>query len=525
MKRKLIIPVISMLCVLLFAACSSKKSESEAYLNVLPDNSLVIAKMDFGKFLDESEILGNTFIKSAAGMGISLVPEDMRTLLQSIYDNPTASGININAPVYLAVTNVDPAGVVIAMAMDNMEAFENALLTFGSGEIEIVEQDGMKHIVTNEDEVSCAYDSDKLILVVDDRYADVTVFTELAADDMAVNDKRFKNLFDGNDDQAAVYDLGAFGKELIRSGEVEPEFEPYIKMLKGCVMYVTVNFEKGYACQKVYVDMPKEYRESLEKLIKKPTRSHFGYIPANSFAVFNCNLDLTLANEALESADVKEVLEENGVTEEMAREILKAVSGEYTAACWADGGDFENIQGLVAVECNDRIVFDMLMSLVNSECDVTIVDSDVYALNVNKREQYNYYTYEYETVVKGCDYYLMYKNGVIMLLPENLYNEICATGELKPLVNNINKNGQFGSMGNLMVDFKPARDAALVYLRNNNSSDVKVLFEVLDMFKSLTIDFDVDGYESRLNVNDDSVNSLKYLTDKIISIVVQNGGF
>ena len=167
----------------------------------------------------------------------------------------------------------------------------------------------------------------------------------------------------------------------------------------------------------------------------------------------------------------------------------------------------------------------MLVSIVNSECDATIVDSDVYALNVNKREQYNYYTYEYETVTKGSDYYLMYKNGVIMLLPENLYNEICATGELKPLADNIKKKGQFDSMGNLMVDFKPARDAALVYMRNDSSSDVKVLFEVLDMLKSFTLDFNLYSYEARLNVNNDSVNSLKYLTDKIISIVVQNGGF
>ena len=525
MKRKLIIPVISMLCVLLFAACSGKKSESEAYLNVLPDNSLVIAKMEFGKFLDESEILGNTFIKSAAGMGISLVPEDMRTLLQSIYDNPTASGININAPVYIAVTNIDPVTVIVTMAMDNMDAFENLLLTLGQGEVEVKEQGGMKHIVTYDDEVACVYDSNKLILVVDDRYADVAAYTELDSDDMAVNDKRFEKLFEGDDDQAAAYDMGACGMEWIRSGGVEPEFEPYIKMLKGCVVYSAVNFENGYVCQKVHVDMPKEYRESLEKLMKEPTKRHFGYIPANSFAVFNSNFDLASANEILELANVKEMLEENGVTEEMAKDILRALSGEYTAACWANNGDFENIQGLLAVDCNDRLVFDMLLAFVNSECDVTIVDSDVYALNVNKREQYNYYTYEYETIEKGCDYYLMYKNGVIMLLPENLYNEICATGELKPLLNNIKKSGQFDSMANMMVDFKPARDAALVYLRNNNSNDVKMLFEVLDMFKTLTIDFDVDDYESRLNVNDESVNSLKYLTDKIISIVVQNGVF
>ena len=168
MKRKHIIPVISMLCVLLLAACSGKKSETEAYLKVLPDNSLAIVKMDLGNILDESEILGNTFIKGAAGIGIGSLPENMRPLLQNIYDNPAASGININAPMYLAVANVDPISMVITMDMDNMEAFENAMLTFGMGEIEVIEQDGMKHVVTGDDEVACAYDSDKLIVVVDD---------------------------------------------------------------------------------------------------------------------------------------------------------------------------------------------------------------------------------------------------------------------------------------------------------------------------------------------------------------------
>lgn len=519
------ISLISLLCVLLFAACGSKRSESEAYMNVLPDNSLAIVKVDLGNILDKSDILANTFIKSVAGAGINNMPQEMRTLLQSIYDNPVASGINVNAPVYFAIINLEPMSMVFTMDMDNVEAFENALSTFSEGEVEITEQDGMKYIVTGDDEVAFAYDSDKLVLVVDDRYADVTAYTELKSDDMAVNDKRLEKIFAGDDDLALIYDLDALVKEFRSSGELDPELEPYLTMLKGCIWYSASSFENGYAWQKSEIEMPKEARESLEKFMKKPTHHHFGYIPANSFAVFNCNLDLTSDNEMFMTDDVKEMLEENGITEDVAKEILKALSGEYTAACWIEGDDFENIQGMVAVDCKERLVFDMLMSFVNSECDVTIVDSDVYALNLNTREEYNYYTYEYETVTKGYDYYLMYKDGVIMLLPENLYGELCGDGELNQLEKNIKKNKQFASMGNLLVEFKPLRDAALVNMRNNSSSDNKILFDVLDMFKSLTLDFNSYSCESRLTVNDDSVNSLKYLTDKLISIVVQNGGF
>jgi hypothetical protein len=218
-------------------------------------------------------------------------------------------------------------------------------------------------------------------------------------------------------------------------------------------------------------------------------------------------------------------LNANGISNGLVKDFLKAVSGDYTVACWVNGRDIEDLQLMAAVDCNDRSIFDLLAAYIVYEYDARKVDTDVYALNLNINEEYNYYTGEYESVTRGSDYYIMYKDGALMLMPENLYNELNVGGELHPLKNSIKDNKLFASMAeDFVVDVKPIRDIVALEV-DNASEDDKAALEILDMMKSITVNFNIYSLDAKWNLNDSSVNSLKYLTDKIVTLVVQNNLF
>ena len=539
MKKKLIISVFSLLCVLLFAACSGKKKDAAAeeqatvlsasvnneYLKVLPADAVVIMKLDFGNLLEKSEILDNIFVKAGIEKGIMELPEDQRSLIKRVCEDPDNSGVNVNAPVYIAVVNMEPARAVFAMAMDDVEKFEGTLSTITGGEHSCTTRDGMKHIETGEAEFAIAYDSDKLIIVCDERYASVASYIELDKDEMALNKETFASVFESDDDMMWACDVEQCGRALIESGDVEPELEPFFAMLQGCVLYWSNDFEKGYFAGNADLTLPAELRDAIDSLVMKSTRRHFKYIPSKSFAVVSYNFDMTHLYPTLQSTGVLSELNANGVSNGLVKDVLKALSGDYTIACWMNGRNIEDVQLMAAVDCNDRSVFDLLAAYIVYEYDARKVDTDVYALNLNREEEYNYYTGEYESVTRGSDYYIMYKDGALMLMPENLYNELEKGGELQPLRNSVMENSLFASMDNdLVVDFKPIRD--IFALEINKADDFgKASLEILDMIKSITVNFNLYNLDVKWNFNDSSVNSLKCLTDVIVSLVVQDNLF
>ena len=543
MKRKFLISLFSLLCVLLFAACSGKKKDvaandeqpaafsasvSNEYLKVLPADAIAIIKCDLGNLLEKSEILDNVFVNAGIEKEIMEFPKDQKKLVKRICDDPNNSGLNVNARVYVAVVNLEPGRVVCVMAMDDVETFEGTLSTIYGGEFSCTTRDGMKHVDTGESEVALAYDSDKLILVFDERYASVASYIELDKDEMALNNDIYASVFESGDDVMWACDVELCGRALVESGEVESEFEPFFAMLQGCALYWSNNFEDGYFASNGDLTLPAELCDAIDLLVKKSTHRHFKYIPAKSFAVMSYNFDMTHLYPMLQSMGVLAELNANGISNSLVKDILKAVSGDYTVACWANGRGIEDVQLMAAVDCNDRSIFDLLAAYLVYEIGAKRVDTDVYALNLNRKEEYNYYTGEYESVTRGSDYYIMYKDSALMLMPDNLYKELNKGGELKPLRNSIMENSLFASMENdLAVDFKPIRDVIAFEVRNSDyaSEDSRIALELLEMFKSFTVNFNIYNLDAKLSLEDNSVNSLKYLTDEIVTIVVKENVF
>jgi hypothetical protein len=296
-------------------------------------------------------------------------------------------------------------------------------------------------------------------------------------------------------------------------------------MLQGFALYWSNDFEKGYFASKGDLTLPAELRDAIDSLVKKSTHRHFKYIPAKSFAVASYNFDMVHLYPTLQSTGVLAELNANGISNSLVKDILKALSGDYTIACWMNGRDVEDVQLMAAVDCNDRSVFDLLAAYIVYEFDAKKVDTDVYSLKSNIETEYNYYTGEYEIVTRGSDYYIMYKDGALMLMPENLYNELEKDSELQPLRNSIMENSLFASMDNdLVLDIKPIREIVAHEINSAGEYD-KAVLGMLDMLKSITVNFNIYNLDAKWNFNDSSVNSLKFLTDEIVSLVVQDNLF
>lgn len=537
MKKRFFLQLFSLICAIFMVACSGdKKSETAGngkaaatkteYLKVLPNNAYAIAKIDFDNLLNKSDIRNNLFVNAGIEKVLQDIPDDVRSLVRSIYDNPNNSGLDITSPIYMAVTSVEPANAVITQSVCNVNALENILHKL-LGPNCVVERDGMKFIDINEDEVQIAYDANKLVIACGQYYANVLPYMNLTAERMAVNDKKFASMFKGDDDAKLALNFEPVLNMCVKEGILsESELKPVIGMVKDYSLFASLNFEKGSINFHADVNFPAEYFNLVNQIIKKPAKRHFKYIPVNSIAVLNYNFDLTQIFPILESTGLLNELTKNGIDAESAKKVLQSISGDYTGAIWVNGDKFSDVQFMFAIDCNDRSMFDMLMAYMTYEFDATVVEEDVYALNVNRKEVYDYYRGEYDHVREGYDYYMMYKDGAIMVMPENLYRNIAINGTLRPLQQNITGNAIFASMSDdLVVDATPVRDIVSNSLRNSTRIDEedKIGLDVLSMIRSLNFDFNILTFDAKLNLNNTDANSLKVIVDKTINLLLQSG--
>lgn len=578
MKKKLFLSIISFVCAVALIACGEKKNDSNVaavvaapvqvnvdpqagvpaqasipaqasvyaqpyaqanvynqfaapvkteYLKVLPANAIVIMKVNVNNLLNKSEVLNHMLVNAAFANAIKDFPEDTKSLLRSVYNNPSASGISVASPIYLACVNVEPNEVVVTIAIDDIRAFENLLFNFVDRN-HVYSRGNMKSVYMDDNEVELVYDSEKIVIVYSENYPNVSAYTNLYPSEMAVNNANLASFFSGYDDAKIVFNLSPIFNTMLREGEIPADMKPYVGMFKDYSVFGSLNFEHGYVDFKINTNMPAQYTELFNKYMRTPTKRHFKYIPANSIAVMSNNLDLMLLYPILESTGViREIYNNTGIDAQTTKLLLQALSGDYTAAMWVNDNNLEDVQFMAAIDCSDRTLFDLLIAYGSYEMNIRQVATDVYALNVNMEEQYNYYTYEYEYVKNGYDYYLMYKDGAIMVMPENLYNRMAYGNQLLPLSNSALNNPLFAYMTEeFVVDVKPIRDILSTHVNTNYyaDDDERMALEVLNIIKSLTLDYINGEVDLRVNLNDASYNSLKVIVDKIISLALQNAG-
>lgn len=538
MKKTAQTLLMALFCLLFFTSCNNtqnengdaeKKAEKASavdysnsnYVKVIPDNALVVQKINLGNLVDKSGILKNAVIKAKYEEAAKDIPREIKQLFDKIYSNPSKSGININSPAFFALDGVKPSSGIITCEMENIQDFEAALQILAENQIKPIERNGMKCVEIDR-KVAFAYDSEKLLFVFNERGADIDNYINLPENRIAANSPKFAGYFKNNDDLTLVVNIERVMElayaEIGRNKMPSEVYNNLLNSYKNSVLTASLDFKDGKVTLNSNINLPQEDAGIINDVIRKSNHSHFGYIPANSIAVLNYNFDLKSLYNHLESKGLLKELEKEHGAKEFVSAIASALSGEWTAAVWIDRHDQEKPFLIAIADCNDRFVFDLIVA----ETRATYIDNDVYAMNLNRRETYNYYTDSYEYVTEGPDYYIIYKDNKIMVMPESHYYKLKSGNGINKLSNSANNNNLFRSMNsNLVIDVNAIHD---IILKNSSRMDEEemMILEIIGMVHDITASFNIGSLDINANMTDKSTNSLKTIVDKGIGFAIKN---
>ena len=536
MKKKLFTLFTSILCALFIVSCNNVNNESatekkaekagekaeeqtcnsinKAYVKVIPDDAVAIIKIQWGNIISKSGIADNAFVEAA----IEDTPDEIKQILKGLCKDPNSAGIDTSSPVYLTVTS--DAQVIATCGISSMTALEKTLSTLTGNNLNATNMHGMKCIIP-ESKIIIAYDSEKLVFLNARYNPDLNKFLKLTDNRMAVNNAKYSNFFKCADDVACTVNIMKLME--LGSGKKRPDDIPekLLTELKNVTLNASLDFKKGKATMKADINANNEYTNTLKSVFNKPTHSHFGYIPANSYAVLNYNLDLKKLYDFIEEQGALAEIE-NESEKKMIESAASALSGEWTVAAWIENNNLEEPFIMAIIDCKERFVFDMIVANQNA----TYVDNDVYDLNLNKREVYDYHTgqYRYEKTNK-TEYYIIYRNGAIMVMPKHHYYRLKSGNSIRQLENSANSNKAFSSMkSNLVIDVEPIRSIFSNQIANSGqrmNEEMMIANEILGMIQDATASFNFLSLNADINMTDKNTNSLKTIVDKALSIAIR----
>lgn len=526
MKKNLIAVMLLSAVSLVFVSCfGGKKTPADA----IPTDAIFMAKMDVGNILDDSELLKTPEIKDALNAIINVtMPRDSREMFRGIVEDPSNSGINVDEAVIMSFS-ADPLEFVVAMAVSDKERLVNFIETFTeSTGVELVEEDGVTRIDFGgrNREADVVFDSDLLVFTAcEDGNADATIFMNLASDEQAVNNSQCSDFFSEDNDASIFFDsTKAFDMILGQEGMYMSDsdkalFEELASYTLSLVM--NLNFEKGYAEIDAKLFASDDYMDKYGDLLKDVNGRLLEYVPSNALGVANFASDYAKMLEKNPDMEkmVLEMMEYYGFTESMIEDL----SGDIMFAVLPakELGNETLPQMMFAIECDNNALFDNIVEVLGSK--LTSVDDDVYALGLNR--YYDYYDGEYMS--NGYDYYLMYKDDAIFVLPQNIYEQIASGRGIKALSKNAKDNDCFSVLkgkAGIAVDVDAV--AAMVKdFAGRISDDEAIAFELLEMFNNAELVVE-DATESRLRVtmDDDSRNVLKQIVDYFVDLVPNLAG-
>lgn len=525
-KNTAILMLISAFAMFFVSCENSNKKQYE----VIPDGASVLVKANLGNVVNESEILEVSMVRTALDFLVNTMPKESRDMFREIITDPTKSGIDVNEPIVMSVA-VHPVEVVVSMAMSDKNRFVEVFEAVADGTgVELVEENGITKVdlgYAGNNEFDIAFDSEVLVMVFcESGSADAGYYMTLDKGRQAVNNDKYTEFFASLSDASAFLDftsiMDAASNLRYMSEEEKALMEMYASYDLSFVM--DLDFEDGYSEVATKVFAADEYIKKIEACWMKPDGRFLGFVPYDAVGVLNIATDFGKACEAYPEymQELLPMIQELGFTEEM----LKSFAGDIMFAVLQPEklGSKELPQMMFAVECEGRDAFDAFIALLADE-DLSLVDNDVYALGLNR-----YYDRSSgEFVSGGYDYYLMYKDDAIFVLPENIYSEVVVDGELKALDRNVADNDCFAALekSGFVGDFK-----AIVSLYKDMvtriSPDDKIVLNVLGIFENVEFVME-NATETNLRINmvDKDENFLKQILDEVMAIAssVAMGGF
>ena len=512
MKKNSILVALLAVVSFLFVSCDNAVKKQYA---VIPDDSPMLAKVNLGNLINESEILEVSMVRTALDFMVNTMPRDLRRTFSEISVDPSKSGINVNEPLVLSIS-VEPVEMVVAMAVSDKERLVEVFeaLADGSG-AELVEDNGLTKVdlsvLSRRNEFDVVFNSDVIVLAFSEKgNADAEYYMNLDSDEQAVNNKRYADFFAVNSDASFFMDTTPIFASLTRELYMSEDDKALIEMYTQAEIAVlaNLNFEKGYAQIDSKVYATEEYLGMLNDAWLDVNKKFLEYIPESAVAVFSAAMNWEkVLDMNPQFEELVTMIEELGFNKDM----LKDISGDVVLALLPA----ENIcgqmlpQALFAIECKSREVVDVLLENFPEDM-LTEVETDVYALGLNKLAD----------EADGYDYYLMYKADAIWFLPENIYSQIVKDDKLKALKRNIADNPMFSVLDDACI----VADAdAIIELCGNVlghiSPSAKSIMDFCTIFENMEVVME-EPTESlyRINMKYKNANVLKQLVDEAFAL-------
>lgn len=424
-KTNIVLAVASVI-VLGAVACFLFSSSYKANMEILPDNPLVLAKIEAGKLLKESEVLENKYIKEKfddALDNLDDMPSDVQDKIREIFNDPGESGIDLSSPVVFALYGEEE--FVFSVPVSSKSKLVDMLTVFlETNDYELNETDDIYYICDDDGErvKNMAFNSDVMII----SYKRPAKYYFNHDGKKAVDNDKYDDFFDSDDELAVFVDGESFVSEFKKYIMHEGIPSQIIEVMEGASIFAGASLKGNTAVTSMKINLADDYEPFLE-CIENGTGKHFEYMPKNSLAIANVRLNI---NE-----DVRKVLRQ---IPEYYDAMADALSTEYTVALLpsaACGKYLEEYPRFVAAADCSNDAFKLILELLKKQTGFKENSDGTYSLGLNRDHLWGI-DVEY-SYTSGYDYVMKYADGVLLVLPEDIYRSEYADGKLK---NNAGQN-------------------------------------------------------------------------------------
>lgn len=512
---------------LLVSACVNNMNKS-SYLEAIPDNTIMGAKINVNQLLTKSEVLENDEVTSLLKAAFLSLSTPTRELMNSIVDNPEECGIDLDQSIVVALTDVEREEGVVVMAVQDKAKFENFINVLAEDEdfdldLQITEADKYYVVEYDGEEIMC-FDATKCVIAMSEESA--SYYMDLAKEEQAINKANFEAFCKAKEDFVLYSDYEKI-MELAGQTGANIELGNMQDLMNDAYMLLSLNFEKGKIVLKASYDGSEEFKDLANTCNANPTLNNMGFIPSNSLAVANFGIkDLPKLIEKIEFPD--EVMEEfNEALEELDLSIsdLEMFNGDITFALLPVeklGKDMAP-QIIVMAECSESEWFETIASQNDKW---TKTDGNVYAMHANRYVDWDRYIYYDEWVEQegGYDYYIGCQDGKFFVMPENIYSkckkdfglsELSSNFTRNELYGQLKKNGVVGDVTRIIEEIGKTEDLL-------DDEEWQIASQVLAIFKTVHLSYEDQTTTLSLNLEDGSKNSLKVIFDRFMGAVLEN---
>lgn len=542
-KTNLFLSLVILCCAMLFTACGSFSD----YTEVIPNDPVVVAKVNIGNLLSKSDILAD---KQVNGIIKDAIDDECgsasRKLLKEIIKEPGKSGIDLTQPSYIILENVEHAKGFFLAAVNNSDDLKSLIETLLDDEelrfrnIYLEKKDGMFTIEDKKGHAWAAFDDSKFIFAfTNNNRPDATEYMN-PTENSGEKPTGLKNFLSNNHDLATWIDYHQMARFFIPALQQETGMPEVFNVsdFEGSELIYSLNFEDGRIVGKYQFFGNNKYIDAYKEMTANTTGDLLKYIPKNSYGAVQIGVkDLAKVFDLLPSSVRSELDRElNKLNNKLAQtnnpfevsyELLNSLNGDITVGVtpMIPEDKQDEPQFIIIADCKNSDLFDTIVKFLKLENnELNEIGTDVYALNLNKRidwsaSTWNYERYEYDYVYvrRGYDYYFGYRDGKMFFIPENFYKS-----NLKPQSPNFSDNplaSDLTGISNAVIDVHAILDniEATEHLNRNERAIVSLCRAI----KSANLNVDNNNScEIAVVLTDNDTNALKQLKDAIVEAAI-----